>query len=75
MDTIQHDMLGKARKHRDAHTYTALGWDEFVETIHQYKARLCKSYVVRMRNREDKDQRSNRCNFQMYAIWAGDSVR
>lgn len=33
LDTIQHDMLEKARKHRDAHTYTALGWDEFVETI------------------------------------------
>ena len=25
--------MEKARKHRDAHTYTALGWDEFVETI------------------------------------------
>ena len=33
LDTIHDAMLEKARKHRDAHTYTAAGWDEFVDTV------------------------------------------
>jgi len=33
LDTIQNDMLERARAHRDAHTYTALSWEEFKETI------------------------------------------
>ena len=33
LDTIQHAMLEKARAHRDAHTYVATEWDEFVDTI------------------------------------------
>ena len=33
LDTIHDTMLEKARKHRDAHTYTAAGWDEFVNTV------------------------------------------
>ena len=33
LDTIHDAMLEKARKHRDAHTYTAAGWDEFVNTV------------------------------------------
>ncbi|MDO5550370.1 MAG: His/Gly/Thr/Pro-type tRNA ligase C-terminal domain-containing protein, partial [Lachnospiraceae bacterium] len=33
LDTIQADMLERARAHREAHTYSAVNWDEFVETI------------------------------------------
>ena len=33
LETIQKDMLEKARAHREAHTYTATEWDEFVDTI------------------------------------------
>lgn len=33
LDTIQTDMLERARAHREAHTYTATGWDEFVDTV------------------------------------------
>ena len=33
LDTIQKDMLERARAHRDAHTYTVTNYDEFKETI------------------------------------------
>ena len=33
LETIQKDMLEKAREHRDAHTYTAKSWDEFKEIV------------------------------------------
>jgi len=33
LETIQKDMLEKARDHRDAHTYTAKSWDEFKEIV------------------------------------------
>ena len=33
LDTIQNDMLEAARAHRDAHTYTAKNWDEFVDIV------------------------------------------
>ena len=33
LDTIQHDMLERARKHRDSHTYTAHNMDEFAKTV------------------------------------------
>ncbi len=56
LDTIQHDMLEKARKHRDAHTYTALGWDEFVETINTkpgfVKAMWCGCQNAKTRSRK-----------------------
>ena len=29
LDTIQKDMLERARAHRDAHTYVAVNYDEF----------------------------------------------
>ena len=35
LDTIQHDMLERARAHRDAHTYEAVDWDGFVKTIEE----------------------------------------
>ena len=33
LETIQKDMLETARAHRDSHTYTAVTWDEFKDTI------------------------------------------
>jgi len=33
LDTIQHDMLERARAHRDAHTYVATDLDSFVDTM------------------------------------------
>ena len=33
LETIQKDMLERARKHRDAHTSQAVTWDEFVKTV------------------------------------------
>ena len=33
LETIQKDMLEKARAHRDAHTYVAKTWDEFTDTV------------------------------------------
>ena len=33
LETMQHDMLEKARAHRDSHTYDATTYEEFVETI------------------------------------------
>ncbi len=33
LETIQNDMLERARKHRDAHTYTAVNMDEFSKIL------------------------------------------
>ena len=35
LDTMQKDMLERARAHRDAHTYDALTYEEFVKTINE----------------------------------------
>ena len=35
LDTIQKDMLERAYKHREAHTYTAVTMDEFTKTIEE----------------------------------------
>ncbi|MDO4326596.1 MAG: proline--tRNA ligase [bacterium] len=35
LDTIQADMLERARAHRDAHTYTALTMEEFTKTVEE----------------------------------------
>ena len=35
LDTIQNDMLERARAHRDSHTYVATTYDEFVKTINE----------------------------------------
>lgn len=47
LDTIQKAMYEKAKAHRDAHTYTASEWNEFVETVNNkpgfVKAMWCES--------------------------------
>ncbi len=35
LDSIQHDMLESARAHRDAHTYVAHNYEEFVQTLNE----------------------------------------
>ena len=35
LDTMQKEMLERARAHRDAHTYTATTYEEFVKTINE----------------------------------------
>ncbi len=35
LNTIQNDMLERARTHRHAHTYTATTYEEFVKTINE----------------------------------------
>ena len=42
LETMQHDMLEKARAHRDSHTYDATTYEEFVETINKdvYKRQI-----------------------------------
>lgn len=35
LDSIQKDMLERARAHRDAHTYTALDWESFVTAVNE----------------------------------------
>ena len=35
LTTMQSDMLEKARKHRDSHTYDATTYEEFVKTINE----------------------------------------
>lgn len=53
LDTIQHDMLERARTHRDAHTYVATNFDEFVETINQ-KPGFVKAMWCGCKECEDK---------------------
>ncbi len=53
LDTIQHDMLERARAHRDAHTYVAATYDEFVQTINE-KPGFVKAMWCGCRECEDK---------------------
>ncbi|MCI8949184.1 MAG: proline--tRNA ligase [Lachnospiraceae bacterium] len=47
LDTIQSDMLKRAKEHQKAHTYSAVSWEEFVEVINSkpgfVKAMWCGS--------------------------------
>ena len=53
LDTIQHDMLERARAHWDAHTYVATNFDEFVETINE-KPGFVKAMWCGCKECEDK---------------------
>ena len=53
LETIQKDMLERARAHRDSHTYTATEWDEFVKTINE-KPGLVKAMWCGCQECEDK---------------------
>jgi prolyl-tRNA synthetase len=57
LDTIQHDMLERARAHRDAHTYAAVDYDSFVETVNTkpgfVKAMWCGDQACEDKIKED----------------------
>lgn len=57
LDTMQSDMLERARAHRDAHTYEAVTYDEFKDTIANkpgfVKAMWCGDLECEMKIKED----------------------
>ena len=57
LDDIQKNMLETARKHRDAHTYSATTYDEFVDTINNkpgfVKAMWCMDEACENKIKED----------------------
>ena len=57
LDTIQNDMLERARAHRDSHTYVATAYDEFVKTINEkpgfVKAMWCGDQACEDKIKED----------------------
>ena len=57
LDTIQSDMLERARAHRDSHTYVATTYDEFVKTINEkpgfIKAMWCGDQACEDKIKED----------------------
>lgn len=64
LDTIQTDMLERARKHREAHTYTATDYESFVKTINEkpgfVKAMWCGDQACEDKIKEDTSATS-RC--------------
>ena len=70
LETMQHDMLEKARAHRDSHTYNATTYEEFVETINNkpgfVRAMWCGDQACEDKIKEDttatRDRKSTRLN-------------
>ena len=64
LDTIQNDMLERARAHRDAHTYVAKNYEEFGEIINNkpgfIKAMWCGDRACEDKIKEDV-QATSRC--------------
>lgn len=64
LDTMQHDMLERARTHRDAHTYTATDYETFKDTINNkpgfVKAMWCGCQECEDKIKEDV-QATSRC--------------
>ncbi len=56
LETIQNDMLERARKHRDAHTYTAVNMDEFSRILKEtpgfVKAMWCGNEACELKIKE-----------------------
>ena len=67
LETMQKDMLERARAHRDAHTYTATTYDEFKDTIVN-KPGFVKAMWCGCRECEDKIRRRCSGNFKMHPI-------
>ena len=64
LDTIQVEMLERARAHREAHTYTAKNYDEFLDIINNkpgfVKAMWCGDQACEDKIKEDA-QATSRC--------------
>lgn len=72
LETIQSDMLERARAHRDAHTYTAADWKEFVDTVNNkpgfVKAMWCGSLECEEKIREETGATSRCMPFEQESI-------
>ena len=65
LETIQKDMLEKARAHRDANTHTAKNWDEFKDIIENkqgfIKAMWCGETELARKEIKAETGASTRC--------------
>ena len=72
LDDIQKNMLETARKHRDAHTYSATTYDEFVDTINNkpgfVKAMWCMDEACENKIKEDTTATSRCMPFEQEKI-------
>ena len=74
LDTIQKDMLERARAHRDAHTYIARNWEDFVEIINHkpgfVKAMWCGDQACEDKIKEETAATSRCMPFEQEQIAA-----
>ncbi|MBO4921974.1 MAG: proline--tRNA ligase [Lachnospiraceae bacterium] len=72
LDDIQKNMLETARKHRDAHTYSATTYEEFVDTINNkpgfVKAMWCMDEACENKIKEDTTATSRCMPFEQEKI-------
>ena len=72
LDQMQADMLEKARKHRDSHTYTATTYDEFKNTVEEkpgfVKAMWCGEEACELKIKEDTGATSRCMPFEQEEI-------
>ncbi len=72
LDTMQKDMLERARKHRDSHTYDATTYEEFVQTINEkpgfVRAMWCGDQACEDKIKEETTATSRCMPFQQERI-------
>ena len=72
LDDIQKNMLETARKHRDAHTYSATNYDEFIDTINNkpgfVRAMWCGDVACENKIKEDTTATSRCMPFEQERI-------
>ena len=72
LDTMQKDMLERARKHRDSHTYDATNYEEFVQTINEkpgfVRAMWCGDQACEDKIKEETTATSRCMPFQQERI-------
>ena len=72
LETMQHDMLEKARAHRDSHTYDATTYEEFVETINNkpgfVRAMWCGDQACEDKIKEDTTATSRCMPFEQHRL-------
>ena len=72
LDTMQKEMLERARAHRDAHTYDALTYEEFIETVNNkpgfVRAMWCGDQACEDKIKEDTTATSRCMPFEQHAI-------
>ena len=72
LETMQKDMLERARAHRDAHTYDAHTYEEFVDTVNNrpgfVRAMWCGDQACEDRIKEDTTATSRCMPFEQHSI-------